>query len=319
MSRRTAEANKAIRLAWENERALVAEGKGTRDWTEEQQKDIIEKGKAYDDSGRAFEGQHMKSAEEYPKYQGDPGNIQFLTREEHLAAHRGNWQNPTNWHYDPVTKKMSDFGEDKYIPCNVIELRKPIAITISKTNSTINNTISNKTQQQETAHNKVIDKPQVHSSLKDKGTKTSKLSVAGKHVPKGKIGVFKYLAKKAYDYKEILIPTLITIVKIAVDIYEKAKNGDSSGLNSNGNNNRTNNNDTNTLDNGENMDDIDLYSDDENDIVDDNLETSRRSSPCEHEVKGHSQLYHTKNGDVRKEKAPYPRGGKKEDDVDSKQ
>lgn len=77
MSRRTAEANKAIRLAWERERALVQIGKGTRDWTEEQQRDILDpnKGKAYDDKGRAFEGQHMKSVGKYPEYQGDPDNI----------------------------------------------------------------------------------------------------------------------------------------------------------------------------------------------------------------------------------------------------
>ena len=90
---------KAIRKAWEREQGLVAEGKGTRDWTKEQQEDILDpaKGKAYDENGRAFEGQHMKSAAEYPEYQGDPNNIQFLIKEEHLEAHKGSWQNPTNW------------------------------------------------------------------------------------------------------------------------------------------------------------------------------------------------------------------------------
>lgn len=79
MSRRTAESQKAIREAWEKEQELVKEGKGTRNWTPEQQKDILEKGKAYDENGKAFEGQHMKSAEQYPEYQRNPGNIQFLT------------------------------------------------------------------------------------------------------------------------------------------------------------------------------------------------------------------------------------------------
>ena len=54
----------------------------------------------------------MKSAEMYPEYQGDPGNIQFLTRAEHLEAHDGSWQNPTNWYYNPVTKEKFDFGEE---------------------------------------------------------------------------------------------------------------------------------------------------------------------------------------------------------------
>ena len=48
MSRRTAEASKAVALAWTNEQQRVKEGNGTRDWTPEQQKDILERGKAYD-------------------------------------------------------------------------------------------------------------------------------------------------------------------------------------------------------------------------------------------------------------------------------
>lgn len=122
------ERNKAIRLAWEREQELVSEGKGTRDWSQEQQKDILnpEKGKTYDENGRAFEGQHMKSAAEYPEYQGDPNNIQFLTREEHLEAHKGSWQNPTNWYYNPETKEFVDFGENKPIPCEVINLTEPV-------------------------------------------------------------------------------------------------------------------------------------------------------------------------------------------------
>lgn len=48
MSRRTSESNKAILAAWNKEQELVREGKGTRDWTPEQQQDILDKGKAYD-------------------------------------------------------------------------------------------------------------------------------------------------------------------------------------------------------------------------------------------------------------------------------
>lgn len=129
------ERNKAIRKAWKREQELVSEGKGTRDWTQEQQKDILDpdKGKAYDENGYAYVGQHMKSAAKYPDYQGDPDNIQFLTTEEHLAAHKGNWQNPTNWYYNPDTKEYIDFGEDEIIPCKVIELSDPISIFDTKT------------------------------------------------------------------------------------------------------------------------------------------------------------------------------------------
>ena len=124
------ERNRAIRQAWEKEQQLVQEGKGTRDWTKEQQRDILDpnKGKAYDDQGRAFEGQHMKSAAEYPEYQGNPDNIQFLTRDEHLEAHKGSWQNPTNWYYDPITKEFHDFGDGEIIPCKIIILSNPIVV-----------------------------------------------------------------------------------------------------------------------------------------------------------------------------------------------
>ena len=126
MSRRTAAASKAIRDAWKNEQNLVRDGKGTRDWTISQQKDILERGKAYDNNGRAFEGQHMRSAEDHPESQGNPKNIQFLTRAEHKDAHDGNWRNPTNWYYYPVTKEKHDFGDGPITPCDVIKLSEPI-------------------------------------------------------------------------------------------------------------------------------------------------------------------------------------------------
>ena len=127
MSRRTAEASKAIREAWENEQQLVTDGKGTRDWTPEQQQSIIDVGKAYDEDGKAFIGHHMKSAEAYPEYQGDPENIQFLSYAEHLKAHDGNWRNPSNWYYDPVTGDKHDFGNNKYVPCDIVELSEPLS------------------------------------------------------------------------------------------------------------------------------------------------------------------------------------------------
>lgn len=124
MSRRTAASNKAIRDAWKNEQNLVKEGKGTRDWTIDQQKDILERGKAYDENGKAFEGQHMRSAEVHPECQGDPKNIQFLTRAEHLDAHDGNWKNPTNWYYNPVTKEKT--GGLAMLNTNITNFRKNI-------------------------------------------------------------------------------------------------------------------------------------------------------------------------------------------------
>ncbi len=126
MSRRTAEANKAIAVAWEREQKLVSEGKGTRDWTKQEQLDIIEKGKAYDSDGKVLEGHHMKNVANFPEHQGNPDNIQFLSRLEHFEAHGGSYQNPTNGYYNSITKTTSIFVGDELKPCEIIKLSNPI-------------------------------------------------------------------------------------------------------------------------------------------------------------------------------------------------
>lgn len=122
MSNRTREANKAVAKAWELERNRVLSGFGTRDWTLEQQKDIVEKGKAYDEHGNAFQGHHMKSVEIYPQFQGDPINIQFLSPEEHLNAHGGDWRNKTNGYYDFAAGRIIPFKDEFSYGAPVIQL-----------------------------------------------------------------------------------------------------------------------------------------------------------------------------------------------------
>ena len=147
MSRRTAASDKAIRVAWEKERELVSKGKGTRDWTPEQQAAILdpEQGRALDEYGKALQGHHMKSVSKYPDDQGNPANIQFLTREEHWDAHKGNWLTPTNGYYDPVIKQFLDFGEGDIIPCKAIDLSIPIV----SVNSSDPDTVSDEVDQAE--------------------------------------------------------------------------------------------------------------------------------------------------------------------------
>lgn len=127
MSRRTAEASRAIRRAWDNERELVTTGMGTRDWTEDQQREILEGRCAHDGDGKAFEGHHMMNAEAHPELQGEPGNIQFLTRKEHLDAHGGSWRNQTSGYYDPSTGLTHPFENGVYHPCDPIVLSSPVA------------------------------------------------------------------------------------------------------------------------------------------------------------------------------------------------
>lgn len=288
MSRRTAESNKAILAAWNKEQELVQEGKGTREWTPGQQRNILEKGKAYDEDGVAFQGQHMKSAEMYPEYQGDPGNIQFLTRAEHLEAHNGNWKNPTNWYFNPVTKEKFDFGDNPFIPCEIIDLPEPVM------------------RPSVTSEAKEEKKP---DSIKEVDTKKeSRIKLEPDTVKVNATNTVKPDTKPAGGFGNKMVnfcnrhPVLTGIVKAGVGVVlvamgakiKEVVNGGHSGSGNSGS-----------------------FSYSNDDVLVDNPCTDisiERSSPEEHMVKGHGQRYHYKDGSVRwKEKDPYSRGGNKDE------
>lgn len=306
MSRRTAESNKAILAAWNKEQELVQEGKGTREWTPKQQQDILEKGKAYDEDGVAFQGQHMKSAEMYPEYQGDAGNIQFLTRAEHLEAHNGNWRNPTNWYFNPVTKEIFAFGDGPFIPCEEIQLPEPImkpSITVEKKEEIFTETIE-KVETKETP----IIKPDAEK-ITIKPINKQKPDI--KHS-----GGFGNTVKKTFNVVVDFFnrhPVLAGIVKVmgvaglaaAVDAVTNVGRAGSDNGNSDDYGytpSRSGIGSFNDDNDGDEVDTVDAYY------------SVERSSPEEHMVKGHGQRYHYKDGSVRwKEKDPYPRGGNKDD------
>ncbi|MCI9130481.1 hypothetical protein [Thomasclavelia cocleata] len=306
MSRRTAESNKAILAAWNKEQELVQEGKGTREWTPKQQQDILEKGKAYDDDGVAFQGQHMKSAEMYPEYQGDPGNIQFLTRAEHLEAHNGNWRNPTNWYFNPVTKEKLDFGDGPFIPCEVIHLPE----LIMKPSITV--------EQKEETITKPIEKVETEEILKIKPeaeTVTIKLVNTTKSDIK-QAGGFGNTVKKGFkavvDFSN-RHPVLTGIVK-AVGVAGLAATADAVANGGRSNSGNGSSDDYSYTPSRSGSGSFNDYCDGDEVVTVDTYNSVERSSPEEHMVKGHGQHYHYKDGSVRwKEKDPYPRGGNKEE------
>lgn len=301
MSNRTSVAYKAIALAWSKEQQLVREGKGTRDWTPEQQQDILDRGKAYGDDGKAFEGHHMKSAEKHPEYQGDLENIQFLSRTEHFAAHDGNFQTATNGYYNPITGETSDFGLDKYEPCEILELSDPIIIGTNdqaqnKTNNTDTSTAEN------IGNTKAVIPP---GSIN-----TSK---------KGFIGTIKHFAGKAAKFyirhKEVIDPILITGALATVAVVNESINRNSKSTYQN----RSSVDDYSSYDPddtdiddysayGSDDTDVDVNSDYDSDSDSTNRDIIERSSPSGHVVTGHGQHYHTKEGTIWKDKDPYPRG-----------
>lgn len=166
MARDRKACDKAIREAWKRERELVLAGKGTRDWDEEQQLEIIELGKVYDDDGVAFEGQHMKSVATHPEHQGNPDNIQLLSVSEHLDAHKGKWQNPTNWYYSPDVSpdapeniRYKDFGDaDPEAPAP-IELSSPIAVERKNITDGVSNGVNEGNKGKKAPDKKVTENP----------------------------------------------------------------------------------------------------------------------------------------------------------------
>lgn len=101
-----AQRSSAVDKAWEQEKRLVMQGRGTRDWTIPQQEELLRTGRV---SG--FDGSHMLDASSNPSVANDPNNIQFLTYEEHIyGAHGGNTHNPTTGRYDTLTGETSSIN-----------------------------------------------------------------------------------------------------------------------------------------------------------------------------------------------------------------
>lgn len=123
---------RAVRQAWADEKKAVQEGKGSRDWTEEQQKQILENGRVHN-----YDGHHMRSVsygntrDEQFQIAGDKNNIQFLDtskeNNEHLAAHGGDTHNPTNGYYEVKTGKTYSFGNGRPNAPEKKELSHPIS------------------------------------------------------------------------------------------------------------------------------------------------------------------------------------------------
>ena len=110
----------AVDRAWEREVELVREGKGTRQWTPEEQKELLSTGKV-----EGYQGHHMQSVNTYPENAGNPDNIQFLTHDEHFnGAHNGSYYNQTNGYYDPQTKTMNEFKDNQIEPVQPVELEQ---------------------------------------------------------------------------------------------------------------------------------------------------------------------------------------------------
>ena len=112
----------AVSKAWSNERALVLEGKGTRDWSKSEQAEIIATGKC-----KGYEGHHKCSVKNNPSQAGNEKNIQFVTKSEHIKAHNNNFKNDPQGRYDPKTQKITKYENGKIEPEPIIPLSDKMA------------------------------------------------------------------------------------------------------------------------------------------------------------------------------------------------
>ena len=88
--------NRGVKRFWSEERKRLQAGQeGTRNWTEQQKQDIINK-KTPTYGGKPIQGHHKYNAADFPQLADDDGNIYPVTINEHLQRwHGGNWQNDT--------------------------------------------------------------------------------------------------------------------------------------------------------------------------------------------------------------------------------
>ena len=82
---------RAVRNAWKQEKEMVEiTGQGTRRWTKSELKELVETGKV-----KGYQEHHINNVKDHPEMAGNPNNVEFLNKTEHLEAHGGNYRNMT--------------------------------------------------------------------------------------------------------------------------------------------------------------------------------------------------------------------------------
>lgn len=264
----------------------------------------------------------MKSAADYPEYQGDPDNIQFLTRNEHLEAHKGSWQNTTNWYYNPETKEFVDFGENKPTPCEIIKLSDPVVCLSDATQASSKTTKSNLNKgveinngEKQQKDNSGVKRPS--ESVPTTVKHTSKFKKSIKWINNKIIGATKFFERppRVKGLKNALgvvvgVGVVGGISALVTNAKARSGKGSVGGFGASS------------------LDDIisNCFSDDEctdysdvddyDDSPSDRDYPDERSSPKEHTVQSHGQRYHTNDGVIWKEKKSFQRGGKHVDNLE---
>ena len=117
--------SKGVALAWKRERELVMQGRGTRQWTLEEQRELIQTGRV-----KGYQGHHMMSVAKHPELADDPNNIQLLDarkgNNEHLKAHGGDYRNESAGRYNVKTGEIRPIETERPRAMNSYELEKKL-------------------------------------------------------------------------------------------------------------------------------------------------------------------------------------------------
>lgn len=104
--------NLGVLCAWEWETLFVSQGQCTRQWTLQEQKELLEKGHV-----KGYSGHHMYPASTFPEWADAPENIQFLRGnrfgeviDEHTHAHLLNDNNNLAGYYNIHTRGIVPFN-----------------------------------------------------------------------------------------------------------------------------------------------------------------------------------------------------------------
>ncbi len=135
---------KAVKLAWLREVKLVKQGKGTRQWTLDEQRELLTTGRI-----KKYVGHHIKSVKTFAQYAGEQKNIQFLTRSEHYRAHLYNWKNSLNNLYN-VEKKSWDGRFNENVKIDIFKLKNGLS-ELEKTE--IQKLVNNKKKEEQMTNN----------------------------------------------------------------------------------------------------------------------------------------------------------------------
>ena len=139
MATTNAQRSKAIRQSLNREREYVENGQGTRNWTPDQQRQILNGEHPKDENGISYQGHHMKSVSAYREHLGNPDNIQWLSPGEHRnGAHHGHPHKPTNAYWNPDTGEDQPFSESAPIAPEAKPLTNAVRQTSSNTQETVN-------------------------------------------------------------------------------------------------------------------------------------------------------------------------------------